>query len=107
MDIPRDNRDFMPWATKLSHDELVLLEIELSRRITSTQMQLQDTQYHTHTPEWRKRAEIGLGFDRWRLEATRKLLAQHDYSFASKFVAAAKRLLDVDTFGVLSQEASK
>jgi hypothetical protein len=107
MDIPRDNRDFLPWAATLTHDELVHLEIELDRRITSTTLQLRDTEYTVHDSEWHKRAQLSLDFNKWRLSATQKLLAQHDTAFASKFVSAAKRLLDVDTFGVLSQEASK
>lgn len=105
LDIPRDNDQFLSWAKKLSRDDLMDLEIELSRRITNVELQLADRSYVNHTATWHQKAVVMLKFDQWRLDTTRKLIRRQD-SFDSKFVKAAEALLDQDTFGVLAARAS-
>lgn len=105
MDIPRDNDQFLAWAKTLDREHLSDLEIELHRRIVNVELQLADTTYQSHTPEWRKKAMLMLKFDHWRLDTTQKLLKRQD-SFSSRFVEAAKELLDSDTFGVLAARAT-
>lgn len=105
MNIPRDNETFYAWASSLSYEQLAELEIELSRRITSCELQLADTAYKGHTREWKQKATVALKFDQWRLDSTRRL-AKLRSQFDSRFVQEAKRLLDPDTFGVIAAEAS-
>lgn len=105
MDIPRDNHDFISWAKALSSSELVELEIELSRRVTSLELQLDDKTYAAHTDEWRHKANVALKFDRWRLESTQRLHKMRQ-TFDSRFVGCAKDLLDPDTFGVIAAQAA-
>lgn len=105
MDIPRDNHDFIAWAKALSSSELVELEIELSRRVTSLELQLDDKTYEGHTDEWRHKANVALKFDRWRLESTQRLYKMRQ-TFDTRFVLAAQDLLDPDTFGVIAARAS-
>lgn len=106
MDIPRDNKVFVDWAKRLTLCELEEVEIELSRRITSTELQLDDHAYVGHTPEWAAKARVALRYDQWRLDTTRKLIKSKT-SFHTRFVDAARNLLDEDTFGILSKEASR
>lgn len=106
MNIPRDNKEFLAWAQKLSLGELEELEIELSRRVTSVELQLDDLTYKEHTSDWHGRARVALKYDQWRLDSTRKLI-KYKMSFHMRFVDAARRLLDEDTFGILSKEASR
>lgn len=105
MDIPRDNHDFLVWAKTLSSSDLVELEIELSRRVTSLELQLDDKTYEGHTDEWRHKANVALKFDRWRLESTQRLYKMRQ-AFDSRFVGCAKELLDPDTFGVIAAQAA-
>lgn len=106
MDIPRDNKAFLAWASKLTLAELEEIEIELSRRITSVELQLDDTAYIRHNAEWAQKAKVALKYDQWRLDSTRKLIRRR-MSFHTRFVDAARDLLDEDTFGILSKEASR
>lgn len=106
MDIPRDNKAFLAWANHLSLGELEEVEIELSRRIASVELQLDDTAYHGHSPEWAQKARVALKYDQWRLDSTHKLIRRR-MSFHMRFVDAARNLLDEDTFGILSKEASR
>lgn len=105
MDIPRDNHEFIGWAKCLTSGELIELEIELSRRVTSLELQLDDRDYKGHTAEWRQKCNVALKFDRWRLESTQRLYKMKQ-GFDSKFVLCAKDLLDPDTFGVIAAQAS-
>lgn len=105
MDIPRDNHRFMEWAKTLGTDDLIELEIELSRRVTSLELQLDDRAYSGHTDEWRHKANVALKFDRWRLESTQRLYKMRQ-SFDSRFVQTARGLLDPDTFGVIAAQAA-
>lgn len=104
MNIPRDSHDFTRWVKSLTASELVDLEIELSRRITSLELQLDDRAYSGHTDEWRQKATVALKFDRWRLESTQRLHKMRQ-ALDSRFVQASKELLDPDTFNVIAAQA--
>lgn len=109
MDIPKESTQYIAWVKRLSDDKLIELELELSRRITNIKLQLDDTSYEGHDDAWHKRARMALAFDEWRLEACKRL-AQRAHvvgAFETKFVAAAKELLDPDTFSVLARRATE
>lgn len=112
--IPTDSFEFIAMCQALDNDALDKLYEQISVKIVGIQVQLEAVTPNPPSALWVLRAKTSLKWNTWRLQIIkqtqttrqRKKHIEYQQSYAARFLETAKRLLDPDTFSIISDEAN-